>query len=38
MTFHGTPAFLVVLAWAAVGIPLAWGVYRTGLSVAQFFH
>jgi hypothetical protein len=33
-----TPAFLVVLAWAAVGIPLAWGVYRTGLSVAKFFN
>ena len=28
---------LVVLAWAAVGIPLAWGVYRTLQSVAKFF-
>jgi hypothetical protein len=27
----------VYLAWAAVGIPLAWGVYRTALSVAKFF-
>ncbi len=27
---------VVVLAWAAVGIPLAWGVYRTLLSVAKF--
>ncbi|WP_090143072.1 OFA family MFS transporter [Limnohabitans sp. DM1] len=27
----------VVLAWAAVGFPLAWGVYRTWLSVAKFF-
>jgi MFS family permease len=27
-----------VLAWAAVGIPLAWGVYRTMQSVAKFFH
>ncbi len=27
----------VVLAWAAVGIPLAWGVYRTLQSVAKFF-
>jgi hypothetical protein len=27
----------VVLAWAAVGFPLAWGVYRTLLSVAKFF-
>jgi MFS family permease len=30
------PAFLV-LAWLAVGIPLAWGVYRTSLTVAKFF-
>lgn len=30
------PAF-VVLAWLAVGLPLAWGVYRTLLSVAKFF-
>ena len=29
------PAF-VALAWAAVGLPLAWGVYRTLLSVAKF--
>jgi len=28
---------VVMLAWAAVGIPLAWGVYRTLLSVAKFF-
>jgi MFS family permease len=27
-----------VLAWAAVGIPLAWGAYRTMQSVAKFFH
>jgi MFS family permease len=27
---------LVVLAWLAVGVPLAWGVYRTLLSVAKF--
>jgi hypothetical protein len=27
----------VALAWAAVGIPLAWGVYRTALSVGKFF-
>jgi len=31
------PAF-VVLAWLAVGLPLAWGIYRTLLSVAKFFH
>ena len=28
---------VVALAWVAVGIPLAWGVYRTLLSVAKFF-
>ena len=28
---------LVAFAWAAVGIPLAWGVYRTMQSVAKFF-
>jgi MFS family permease len=37
MTFHGTRSVMVYLAWAAVGIPLAWGIYRTGLSVAKFF-
>jgi MFS family permease len=29
---------LVVLAWLAVGIPLAWGVYRTLQSAAKFFN
>jgi len=33
-----TPTLLVVLAWAAVGVPLAWGVYRTLLSVLKFFN
>ncbi|MBT0569197.1 OFA family MFS transporter [Curvibacter sp. CHRR-16] len=33
-----TPTALVVVAWLAVGIPLAWGIYRTLLSVAKFFH
>jgi MFS family permease len=28
----------LVLAWAAVGIPLAWGVYQTLVSVGKFFH
>ena len=32
-----TSGIWVYLAWAAVGIPLAWGVYRTALSVAKFF-
>ena len=29
---------VVALGWAAVGIPLAWGVYRTLQSVAKFFN
>jgi hypothetical protein len=32
-----TPTALVALAWLAVGVPLAWGVYKTLLSVAKFF-
>ncbi|OYT90242.1 MAG: MFS transporter [Burkholderiales bacterium PBB3] len=32
-----TPLGLVVFAWLAVGLPLAWGVYRTLQSVAKFF-
>jgi MFS family permease len=33
-----TPALKVVLAWAAVGLPLAWGIYQTLISAAKFFH
>lgn len=38
MSFHKTPVFLVAAAWIAVGIPLAWGVYRTLISVGKFFN
>ncbi len=38
MTHHKSSVAIVLLAWAAVGIPLAWGVYRTGLSVTKFFN
>ena len=31
-----TPLIFVVMAWTAVGIPLAWGVYRTLQVVAKF--
>jgi MFS family permease len=36
---HDKPSnpMFVVLAWVAIGIPVAWGVYRTGLTVAKFF-
>ena len=27
-----------VLAWLAVGLPLAWGTYKTLLSAAKFFQ
>jgi MFS family permease len=33
-----TPTIVVVLAWLAVGVPLAWGVYRTLLNVGKFFN
>ena len=33
-----TSPALVVFAWAAVGIPLAWGIYKTLVSAAKFFH
>lgn len=33
-----TSSVTVILAWAAVGIPLAWGVYKTLINVGKFFH
>ena len=35
---QATSPAIVWLAWAAVGIPLAWGVYKTLLSAAKFFN
>ncbi|SDP86907.1 Nitrate/nitrite transporter NarK [Rhodoferax sp. OV413] len=35
---HAVSPVLVGLAWVAVGLPLAWGIYRTLLSVAKFFN
>lgn len=32
-----TPLGIVVVAWVVVGVPLAWGVYRTLQSVSKFF-
>lgn len=29
---------LVLVAWALVGIPLAWGVYRTLLTAVKLFR
>ncbi|MGI9133935.1 MAG: MFS transporter small subunit, partial [Rhodoferax sp.] len=36
---HDAPSkpLYLLLAWAAVSLPLAWGVYRTSLTVAKFF-
>jgi MFS family permease len=33
-----TSGVTVLLAWAAVGLPLAWGVYKTLINVGKFFH
>ncbi len=33
-----TPTVVLVLAWAAVGFPLAWGIYHTLQSTAKFFY
>ncbi len=33
-----TSPALVAFAWAAVGVPLAWGIYKTLVSAAKFFH
>jgi hypothetical protein len=34
---HDKPSspVLVALAWLAVGIPMAWGIYRTSLTVLK---
>ncbi|RQP25125.1 MFS transporter [Albitalea terrae] len=37
-TVRRTDPIWVAAAWTAVGIPLAWGVYRTLLSVAKFMN
>jgi len=29
--------WLVAIAWTLVGIPLAWGIYRTLLTAAKIF-
>ncbi|GKT21742.1 OFA family MFS transporter [Acidovorax sp. SUPP3334] len=33
-----TSPALVAFAWAAVGLPLAWGIYKTLVSAAKFFQ
>lgn len=34
---RNTPAVLVLLAWLAVGIPLAYGLWQTLLKAAALF-
>ena len=34
----GTPGWLLVVAWAAASLPLAWGVYMTLLSAVKIFQ
>ena len=33
-----TPAAVVALAWVLVGLPLSWGVYRSGLNAMKLFQ
>jgi MFS family permease len=33
-----TSPMAIAVAWTLVGIPLAWGVYRTLMSASRFFH
>lgn len=35
---QGTSAFLVILAWIAVGVPIAWGVWMTLQQAALLFR
>ncbi len=34
---RNSPPMLVALAWLLVGIPLAWGVYKSSLNAAKLF-
>ncbi len=36
LAVHRSSSALVFMAWLAVSIPLAWGIYRTSLSVPNF--
>lgn len=35
---NATRPAIVFLAWAAVGIPMAWGIYMTLINVSKFFN
>ncbi len=34
----GSSAALVGLAWLLVGVPLGWGIYRSGLNAVKLFQ
>lgn len=34
----GSSVIQLVLYWAIVGVPLAWGVYKTVLKLPALFH
>ena len=34
----GTSPALVALAWIIVGVPLAWGVYKSALNAVKLFQ
>ena len=35
---HPASGLLVAAAWLAVGLPAAWGVYRTAVNAAPLFR
>ncbi|MDD5214542.1 MAG: OFA family MFS transporter [Methylococcales bacterium] len=32
-----TPVMLIYIAWTVIGIPLAWGIYKTLMNASKFF-
>ncbi|HEY4010343.1 MAG TPA: hypothetical protein VGM11_09355 [Acidobacteriaceae bacterium] len=34
----GSSPALIALAWILVGVPLAWGVYRSALNAVKLFQ
>ena len=37
-TNQGTTTLHLVLAWGFVGVPLAWGIYKTLVSALKLFQ
>jgi hypothetical protein len=36
-TSERSGALVTALAWAAVGLPIAWGIYKTLINASKFF-